>query len=211
MSLPLLATLAVPLFLGPWTTHRIYQQVERLETAAIAVDNAGILLGRRGRTVLEQWRQIDVVLKAAESVHHVIHLCARTPGPQAAACAVEDQAWEAVWETRLQILQAQSWFAWKAAAALGKAEGERLGVHLALWFFPECPPVERRTCSICLGRFRIEWLGSPHPRWETQGLQATQRSEVSWLRPGAEGKWNYQLRLPREGDDHVRTQGIGAL
>lgn len=197
MSLPLLAAIGLPLFLAPWTTHRIYEQVERRRLAAIAVDNAGILMGRAGRKVLEEWRGTAKALDAAELAHHVVHLCARSPGPQAAACAAEDQAWEVAWEARLRLLEAQTWASWTGAGGAGKREGVRLGIELGLEGFSAGPPVARRPCPLCSGRFRIEWLEPPVARWEALGV--SELSEVRWFRSAETGKWNYRMQIPGVG------------
>lgn len=213
MSLPLLAFIAVPLFLGPWSTHRLYTQVEENKKALVAVDNAGILTGRSGRAVLERWREMTARLAAAEAAHHAIHLCARTPGPQALACAAEDQVWENLWEMQLRFLEIETGITWRAIGEKGRAEGDRLGVALGLEGLSETLPVVRRQCPICLGRFRIEGREPGVARWETLKRKPKELVEVRWFREGL-GEWEYRLRIPGERTDarELRNEeGLGSL
>ncbi len=188
MSLPLLAVLAIPLFLGPWTTHRTYERVEARLKSAIATDNASIVVGRAGREALEAWRHMEMALEIAEPLHHVAHLCARTPGPNVAACAAQDEAWEALWETRLTLLETTTRAAWKGAEVLAHVEGARLGVALALANYNDAPPVTRHSCPICGGKFQIVWTDPPRPRISAD-LESTR---LQWVKR-ASGEWQYRL------------------
>ena len=194
MSLSFLAAIALPLCLAPWATHRLYEQTARYKTASIAVDNAGIVLGRAGRGVLEKWRRTSSRLEAAEIVHHGLHLCARAPGPQAAACAAADKSWEAAWEARLLLVEAESVSLWLAALASAHAEGARLGVGLELSGYPMLPPVKREVCAVCGGRFRIRFLDVPASEWTSTSYSIGTR--VEWGQEN--GQWNYRMEARHE-------------
>jgi len=194
MSLSFLAAFALPLCLAPWATHRLYEQIVRYETEAIAVDNAGIVLGRAGRGVLETWSRTSSRLEAEESFHHGLHLCARAPGPQAAACQTADKAWEATWEARLRTLEARTFALWTAAPEAARAEAMRLGVNARLEGFFAFPPVTRQACPVCGGRFRIVFHEPSPVTWESPDF--SQRSQVQWSKE--EGRWNYLMEVRHE-------------
>lgn len=186
MPLCLLALIGLPLLLTLGTTHARIQQMHALEAKIIALDNAGIRLGRSARSVWNGLRAANAGIRALEGRHHLFHACARVPAT-AGSCQVVDRAMEA--ELVRQQGRAALWA--KALWREGDAQA-RVELPVARFSRPSLPPIQPVRCPVCGQAAGWEIVSR---RTESIRLPGGQGLRVRWvgqsLRGGA--PWDYAL------------------
>jgi hypothetical protein len=198
MSLPVLIAALIPLFLSPFWTDHLFRRLHRREQVHIAVDNAGIRLGKNDRDLFNHLKASNKLMLAMDLVHDGLHAAARVPLAGATAVA-EDLAMETTMaimhQTAFAVAQAE-WLAGsgKVLGALAQQETAllRLDRNLSV-------PIKGHRCKFCYQE--VAWEVSQSEVSSTiEGMAESPRPVVKVSLAGKSllrgEKWDYRLSLP---------------
>lgn len=194
LVLALIPALAV----APLLTQRMYRELETRELDQIEMDNAAIQAGKRDRALLSKVSQISKALKAWDHLHHAVHLCALTPGPQQPECAAADKAAHGQLAFSFRALQVFLQTGWLSSTLALQKNGQSLGA-LSWATGRSKPPLEPAVCKVCGEKTGF----SPVPGAEPTRLrrQRPPRAPVSCLLrllpPTSSRGWQYRLELEK--------------
>lgn len=166
----------------------------------VGIDNLAIEIGKEDSDILEMLRIKNMVLTAAEKIHHVLHACARIPWT-AAGCVAPDEAAEAsirVLVRTTKIAATTRWLTNGTRTTLKLSEIGKGGVLRRM----QTVPFDTSMCPICHleSGFRLTQSSIRHhlstfekQRYLQVGVKIVGKSLTQ------KERWNYKLNL---GEEH---------
>jgi hypothetical protein len=194
MQISFLFAIILPLFFAPLWNHGLYRTAYLREKTQIALDNAGILLGRSARVALNALRKAEGVISKLELAHHPAHACARSPLSNA-ACRATDISLEAIIATTHLAADQLSKSQWVKGEAEARYELRRLGTSLKEWHRATSLPAEKVICPVCA--LPVRWIVFPDAKkfaLRSDGKDDLVLSGI--VEKGGDnlaGSWNYKL------------------
>lgn len=193
MSISLFVSLIIILVSAPLLTHQLFSGSFERQKNKIALDNAAILLGRRDRSTFNFIARSNRVADFLETIHHPIHLAARS-GLGSTQLMAQDLSLEsAIRELHFSSQQ----FAkanWTGSLISANAEMHRLGSWLAQQRRSLVAPLIGKRCPVC--HLEAYWIVDSS---QTDSyLRAQSGSLVTWLwirMSQTQSNWNYHLSL----------------
>jgi hypothetical protein len=193
----LFLTLLLVVILAPLLTQAQFRLVWRAERRQIAVDNAGVVLGRHDREDFRSLERATQRISLAEGIHHPIHVCAHSPTPAAPACQGQDRFWETTLRVMYQTAFQKARFHWALGEVRASQQAARLKEKLGVAGRPLELPVEERVCPVC--HLRIGWTKRGQALRYELNARTSERPGAS-VRVELEGnsrftgeRWDYSL------------------
>jgi hypothetical protein len=193
----LFVTIALVLLSGPMYTQSLFRSAYEWEEKQIRVDNALIRLGQKLRQILLQLEDSKNVLKTHDRVHHTIHLCASTPGPQQIACKTADRLHEVELRSFSESARMNAEIGWHGAWLVANTEILEVSTRGRAQFSgPSSIPIDSRICSVC--RLPLYWkvsysgfkaLADPEKQ---PANRASLKIKDEWDKSGS---WNFLLGI----------------
>lgn len=194
MSLSAFLVLMPVLVTSPLLLHSAYEKARKVENTLVAVDNAGIKIGRELRNLLNDISRRNRSLEAMDVLQHQVQNCLTVP-----YCLAINAKLTAIRLTLLKASRVSSEISWQALRGLGLVELASRDV-LGTIEMPVIAPFSNRFCPTC--GLPLGLKESPRSALQIHIRTAVPAGEV-WVSAFGrtlteKTRWNYQLHLRQE-------------